>query len=69
MTLDVCCKNIQKVCKGEIEGMIKKSPALGLNGDINIEGDYENGGEMNPEGASGDSDRDNTELNNGSVTL
>ena len=44
-------------------------PALGLNGDINIEGDSENGGKMNPEGASGDSDRDDIELNNGSVTL
>ena len=49
--------------------MIKKLPALGLNGDINIEGDSENGGDVNPEGASGDGDRDDIELNNDSVTL
>ena len=49
--------------------MIKKLPALELNGDINIEGNSENGGEMNPEDASGDSDRDDIELNNVSVTL
>ena len=55
MPSDVCCKIIQKFCKGEIEGMIKKPPALGLNGDIKIEGDSGNGGEMNPEGASGNS--------------
>ena len=38
-------KLIQKVGKGEIKGMIKKVPALGLNGDINLEGDSENGGD------------------------
>ena len=69
MTSDVCCKIIQKVCKGEVEGIIKNSPALGLNGDIKIEGDSENGGEMNPEGASGDINTDDIELNNGSFTL
>ena len=69
MPLDVCCKLIQKFFKCEIEGMIKKLPELGLNGDIKIEGDSENGGEMNPEGASGDDDKDDIELNNGSFTL
>ena len=49
--------------------MIKKLPALELNGDINIEGNSENGGEMNPESASGYGDKDNIELNNVSVTL
>ena len=49
--------------------MIKKLSELGLNGDIKIEGDSENGGEMNPEGASGDINTDDIELNNGSFTL
>ena len=57
------------VCKGEIEGMIKNLPELGLNDDIKIEGNSENGYEMNPEGASDDDDRDEIYMNNGSVTL
>ena len=69
LPLDVCRKLIQKVGKGDIKGMIKKAPALGLNGNMKLEGDSGNGGDMNPEGAYGDSDGDNIELNNGSVAL
>ena len=38
-------KLIQNVGKGEIKGMIKKAPALGLNGDMKLEGDSGNGDE------------------------
>ena len=69
LPLDVCHKLIQKVDKGEIKGMIKKAPVLGLNGDMKLEGDSGNGGDMKPEGASGDGDGDNIELNNGNVAL
>ena len=48
--------------------MIKKVPALGLNGDMKLEGDSGNGGDMKPEGESGEGDGDNKEFNNGSVT-
>ena len=64
-----CLKLIQKVGRGGIKGVMKKTPVLGLNGDMNLEGDYGNGGDMKPEGASGDGDGDNIEFNNGSVSL
>ena len=56
---DFCCKLIQDVGKGDIKGMKKKSPELGLNGNMKLEGYSGNRGDMNPEGASGDSDGDN----------
>ena len=40
-----------------------------LNGDMKLEGNSVNRGDMNPEGASGDGDGDNIELNSGSVSL
>ena len=49
--------------------MIKKAAALGLIGDMKLEGDSGNGVDMNPEGVSDDDDRDSIELNNGSVAL
>ena len=55
----VCCKLIKKVGKGEIKGVIKKAPGLGLNGDMKLEGNSVNGGDMNPEGASYDGYGDN----------
>ena len=58
-TSGVCFKLIQKVGKGEIQGMIKKAPVLGLNGGMKLEGDYGNGGGMNPEGAYDDGGGDN----------
>ena len=39
--------------------MKKKAPALGLNGDMKLQGDSGNGGDMNPEGASRDGGGDN----------
>ena len=53
LPLDVCHKLIQKVGKGEIQGMIKKAPVLGLNGDVKLEGDSVNEGYIKFEGASG----------------
>ena len=64
-----CRQLIQKVGRGDIKGIMKKTPVLGLNGGMNLEGDYGNGGDMKPEGASGDGDGDNIEFNNGSVSL
>ena len=68
-SLDVFRKLIQKVGKGEIKGMIKKAPELGLNGDMNLEAYSGDGNVMKPEGASEDGDRYNIEFNNGSVAL
>ena len=48
LPLDVCHKLIQKVGKGDIKGVIKKAPALGLNGDMKLESDSGNGGDMKP---------------------
>ena len=59
MPSDVCRKLIQNSGKGEIKEMIIFLPALGLNGDMKLEGGYVNGGDMNREGASGDGDGDN----------
>ena len=69
LPLDVCRKLIKSFGKGEINGTIKKAPALGLNGNMKLEGDSGNGGDMNPEGAYSGSDGDNIKLNNGSVSL
>ena len=49
--------------------MIEKAPALGLNGDMKLEGNSVNGGDMKLEGAYDDDDGDNTELNNGIIAL
>ena len=47
---DIFHRLIQKFGKGDIKGMIKKSTALGLNGDMKLEGDS---------GASGEGNGDN----------
>ena len=47
----------------------KKAPVLGLNGDMKLEGDSVNWGDMNPEGDSGGGDGDNIESNNVSLAL
>ena len=52
-----------------MKGMIKKTPALGLNCDIKHEGNYVKGGYMKLEGTSRDADRSNMEFNNGSISL
>ena len=65
----VCYKLIQNIGKVEMKGMIKKTPALGLNCDIKHEGNYVKGGYMKLEGTSRDADRSNMEFNNGSISL
>ena len=42
--LDVCYKLVQKFGKGDIMGMIKKAPPLGLSGEMKLEGNSGNGG-------------------------